>query len=84
MDNTTAGRIKLLTDLQVKVGEPATLQNGWKGHVTRIDGAYVWIRVPSKKNVYKCAPWAVDRIKQAMRMNSEKEATNSPIRPEES
>lgn len=60
-DNTYDGRVKLLE--QVRIGDPATLQNGWKGFVSGIEGAYVRIRVPGKKNSYRCSPLAVDQIR---------------------
>lgn len=76
MDNTKAGRIKLLADANVKIGDPATLQNGWKGHVASIEGGYVWVRVPGKtKHLYQCAPWAVNHIKEAMNAEKEKAAS---------
>lgn len=61
-DNSHDARIKLLE--QARVGDPATLQNGWKGYVHTIEGAYVRVRVPGRKTLYQCSPLAVDSIRK--------------------
>lgn len=65
MENTTAGRIKALADFNIQIGDSATLQNGWRGHVAAIDEAYVLVRIAGKKHLYRCSPLAVDKIRAA-------------------